>query len=481
MSLWIYNSLNRVKEEFIPLQDGVVTMYVCGPTVYGHAHLGHAKSYVSFDVVAKWLRHSGYRVKYIQNITDVGHLTDDSDEGEDKIARQARKERIDPMEIAQYYTRSYYEDMDSLGIDRPNIAPTATGHIPDQVNLISTLIEKGHAYEVNGNVYFSVESFKEYGKLSGRTTEEARQSGGRVETRSEKRHPADFALWKKAEPGHLMKWDSPWGSGYPGWHAECSAMAMKYLGETIDIHGGGMENKFPHHECEIAQSEAATGKPYVRYWMHNNMVTVNGTKMGKSLGNFINLKDIFKRFAPVVIRFFILQSHYRSPLDFSETAIDASRTGLEKLQDTWTRLQQAAPGSGEIETRPFQERLTEAMNDDFNTPIAIAVLFDLAKAVNTAIAAPSGLNQDSLDRCISLFRSFGEEVLGILQNPATEKGKTNNEDEETLDTVMNLLIDIRSRARSGKDYELSDLIRDKLAEAGITMKDTREGTEWSRS
>ncbi len=480
MSLRIYNSLNRQKEEFSPLREGIVTMYVCGPTVYGHAHLGHAKSYVSFDVVAKWLRHLGYRVKYIQNITDVGHLTDDADEGEDKIARQARKEQIDPMEIAQYYTRSFYEDMDRLGIARPNIAPTATGHIPDQISLISTLVEKGHAYEVKGNVYFSVESFRDYGKLSGRTTDDARKPGGRVETRSEKRHPADFALWKKAEPGHLMQWDSPWGKGYPGWHAECSAMAMKYLGETIDIHGGGMENKFPHHECEIAQSEAATGKPYVRYWMHNNMVTVNGTKMGKSLGNYINLKDIFMRFAPVVIRFFILQSHYRSPLDFSEPAIEASKTGLEKLQDTWTRLLQALPGTGEIDIRPFEKRLTDAMNDDFNTPVAISVLFDLAKTLNAALATPSGLKQECLDSCIGVFRSFGEEVLGIVNN-MQECSSSAKEDEATLDAVMNLLIDIRSRARSGKDYELSDLIRDKLADSGITMKDTREGTEWSRT
>ncbi|HED31556.1 MAG TPA: cysteine--tRNA ligase, partial [Prosthecochloris aestuarii] len=346
MTLRIYNSLTRSKEIFEPLNPDMVTMYVCGPTVYGHAHLGHAKSYVSFDVVVRWLRHLGYRVKYIQNITDVGHLTDDADEGEDKIARQARKEQTDPMEIAQFYTRSFYEDMDRLGVERPNIAPTATGHIPDQIQLIATLLEKGHAYEVNGNVYFSVASFPGYGKLSGRTTGEARQPGRRVESRSEKRDPADFALWKKAEPGHLMKWSSPWSEGYPGWHAECSAMAMKYLGQTIDIHGGGMENKFPHHECEIAQSEAATGRPYVRYWMHNNMVTANGTKMGKSLGNFINLKDIFEQFSPSVIRFFILQSHYRSPLDFSEQAIEASKSGLEKLRDTWLRLQNATQGDG---------------------------------------------------------------------------------------------------------------------------------------
>ncbi|MBF0585836.1 cysteine--tRNA ligase [Prosthecochloris sp. N3] len=477
MPLKIYNSLTRSKEEFTPLHPGQVTMYVCGPTVYGHAHLGHAKSYVSFDVVLKWLRHLGYRVTYIQNITDVGHLTDDADEGEDKIARQARREQTDPMEIAQLYTRSYYEDMDRLGVDRPNIAPTATGHIPDQIALIRTLIEKGHAYEVNGNVYFSVESFPGYGKLSGRTTDDARQPGGRVEARSEKRHPADFALWKKAEPGHLMKWESPWSEGYPGWHAECSAMAMKYLGETIDIHGGGMENKFPHHECEIAQSEAATGHPYVRYWMHNNMVTVDGTKMGKSLGNFINLKDIFNEFEPIVIRFFILQSHYRSPLDFSHQAVKASQTGLEKLRESWLRLTASAPGEEDIDTDAYENRLVEAMNDDFNTPVALAVLFDLSKAINTALDS-GGLKEEARNDCIRLFSTFGIEVLGILDNRPNTVNEASTSIAQALEGAMSLLLDIRQKARQSKDYETSDLIRDRLDEAGITIKDTREGAEW---
>ncbi|NTU96382.1 MAG: cysteine--tRNA ligase, partial [Chlorobiaceae bacterium] len=338
MALFIYNSLARTKQQFEPLHPGIVSIYVCGPTVYGHAHLGHAKSYVSFDVVVRWLRHSGYRVKYVQNITDVGHLTDDADEGEDKIMKQALLEKTDPMEIAQFYTRSFYEDMDSLGVLRPSIAPLATGHIPEQIELVKTLIASGHAYEVNGNVYFSVASFPGYGKLSGRTDQEAQQAGARVEVRSDKRHPSDFAIWKKADEGHLMKWVSPWSTGYPGWHLECSAMSMKYLGETIDIHGGGMENRFPHHDCEIAQSEGATGKPYVRFWMHNNMVTVDGIKMGKSLKNSVNLKELFRENDPLAIRFFILQSHYRSPLDFSLAAIRASTTGLEKLRQTRKRL-----------------------------------------------------------------------------------------------------------------------------------------------
>ena len=478
MSLHIYNSLSRQKEQFKPLHPGVATIYVCGPTVYGHAHLGHAKSYVSFDVVVKWLRHLGYTVKYIQNITDVGHLTDDADEGEDKIAKQARLEKTDPMEIAQYYTQSYYEDMDRLGVDRPNIAPTATGHIPEQIALIRILMEKGHAYEVNGNVYFSVSSFPVYGRLSGRTDQEAQQSGVRVESKSEKQHPADFALWKKAEPGHLMKWDSPWGAGYPGWHAECSAMAMKYLGDTIDIHGGGMENKFPHHECEIAQSEAATGKPYVRYWMHNNMVTVNGSKMGKSLKNSVNLKDLFQNFPPVVIRFFILQSHYRSPLDFSEAAIRASQTGLEKLQETWRAVGNAAPGHGEIDTAAYEDRFCDAMNDDFNTPIAISVLFDLARAVNTALNSEKGLSEKALKECRRIFESYGHDVLGIIQTEALEPGDKVT-GKEMLGDVVSILLDLRKQARDKKDFALSDLIRDRLAESGVTLKDTRDGTEWS--
>ena len=481
MPLYIYNSLSRQKEEFTPLHQGIATVYVCGPTVYGHAHLGHAKSYVSFDVVVKWLRYLGYTVKYIQNITDVGHLTDDADEGEDKIAKQARIEKTDPMEIAQYYTRSYYEDMDRLGVDRPNIAPTATGHIPEQIALIRILMEKGHAYEVNGNVYFSVSSFPGYGRLSGRTDQEAQQSGVRVESKSEKQHPADFALWKKAEPGHLMKWDSPWGTGYPGWHAECSAMAMKYLGDTIDIHGGGMENKFPHHECEIAQSEAATGKPYVRYWMHNNMVTVNGSKMGKSLKNSVNLKDLFQNFPPIVIRFFILQSHYRSPLDFSEAAIRASQTGLEKLQETWRALKGGAPSTGKLDTGTFEQQFADAMNDDFNTPVAIAVLFDFAKAVNTALNSEKGLSESDLNACRRIFESYGHDVLGIIETSDTEAAGEKFAGKEMLDDVISILLDLRKQARENKDFALSDLIRNRLAESGLTLKDTRDGTEWSIS
>ena len=481
MSLFIYNSLGRTKEKFEPLHPGIVTMYVCGPTVYGHAHLGHAKSYVSFDVVVRWLRHSGYRVKYVQNITDVGHLTDDADEGEDKIIKQSRLEQTDPMEISQFYTRSFYHDMDRMAVLRPNIAPAATGHIPEQIALVEQLIKTGHAYEVNGNVYFSVESFPAYGKLSGRTDQEALQSGVRVEMRSEKRHPSDFALWKKADEQHLMKWNSPWSTGYPGWHLECSAMSMKYLGETIDIHGGGMENKFPHHDCEIAQSESVTGKPYVRFWMHNNMVTINGIKMGKSLKNFVNLKDLFNIFDPIVVRFFILQSHYRSPLDFSETAISASQTGLEKLQETYLRLINTSPGTGILNFKSFIQfdKIDNALNDDFNTPVAISVIFEFIKAINSALDRPQGLSLRATEEAITFLETYAGQVLGILKSREELMATESKHGSRSLSEVMTILLDLRADARKNKDFALSDKIRDQLLESGIEIKDTKEGASWS--
>ncbi len=478
MSLFIYNSLSRTKEKFEPLHPGVVGMYVCGPTVYGHAHLGHAKSYVSFDVVVRWLRLSGYRVKYVQNITDVGHLTDDADEGEDKIMKQAHLEKADPMEIAQFYTRSFYEDMDKLEVLRPNIAPAATAHIPEQIALIERLMKTGNAYEVNGNVYFSVKSFEGYGKLSGRTDLEAHQSGIRVGIRSDKRDPSDFALWKKADDGHMMKWNSPWSIGYPGWHLECSAMSMKYLGETIDIHGGGMENKFPHHDCEIAQSEAATGQPYVRFWMHNNMVTINGIKMGKSLKNSINLKELFKETDPLVIRFFVLQSHYRSQLDYSETAIKASKTGLEKLRETQRRLREQKSGTGVFDIAPFQHRFTEAMDDDFNTPVAISVLFELAKAINAALDRTEALSKTSRQDIEAFLDRAGKETLCILKPDDLSGERDNSESINKFDGVMTILLELRAEARNNKDFAMSDKIRDRLYDAGIEIRDTREGASW---
>ena len=339
MTLKIYNTLTKQKEIFIPFKKGRVGIYVCGPTVYDHPHIGHAKSYISFDVIVRYLRHLGYKVRYVQNITDVGHLTDNADAGEDKIEKRAKLEQVEPMELVEMYMRSYYEDMDALNNLRPDISPRATGHIPEQIELVEKLIDKGFAYEANQSVYFDVSKLKDYGKLSGRKLDE-QESGARIEINPEKKHPADFALWKKAGAGHIMKWNSPWGVGFPGWHLECSVMSMKYLGETFDIHGGGIENVFPHHECEIAQSETANELPFARYWMHNNMVTVEGQKMGKSLGNFVTLKDAFKLFSPLTIRFFVLNTHYSSPIDYSNEALDAADKGLERLHNTIRNLRE---------------------------------------------------------------------------------------------------------------------------------------------
>jgi cysteinyl-tRNA synthetase len=472
--IYIYNTLTRQKEKFVPLREGFISMYVCGPTVYSHSHIGHAKSYVSFDVMVKWFRHVGYKVRYVQNITDVGHLLGD-DDGEDRILKAARIEQTSPMEVAQAYTRSYYDDMDALGVARPNIAPTAAGHIPEQIELIKTLIQKGHAYEVNGSVYFSVSSFDGYGKLSGRRNQEEMESGTRIEIKSEKRHPSDFALWKKADPTHLMQWNSPWGWGFPGWHIECSAMSMKYLGETIDIHGGGMDNQFPHHECEIAQSESATGKPFVRYWIHNNLVTVNGQKMSKSLGNFTTIKELLKKYAPTVLRFFILQSHYRSTLDFSDEAISAAKNGLEKLTETYNRLLQSSIGKATLDLEPYRKKFHAALNDDFNTPQAIALFFDLAREINTTLSR-EGFSEQEKSNLIDFFDTYAKNILGILPASAT----ATQGDSTVLSKVMELVLEIRKDARAKKDFATSDLIRDRLKEAGIEVKDTKDGAVWRR-
>lgn len=481
MSLHVYNTLTRKKEEFKPLKEGEVGMYVCGPTVYGDSHIGHAKSYVSFDLIYRYLLYSGYQVLYVQNITDVGHLTDDADEGEDKIELEARKRKIQPMAVVERYTRSYFEDMDRLHVLRPDISPRATGHIIEQIEIIQSLIDKGYAYEVNGSVYFNIEKFREYGKLSGRSLDEM-IAGVRVESKTEKRHPADFALWKKAESEHLMKWQSPWGFGYPGWHIECSAMSMKYLGEHFDIHGGGIENQFPHHECEIAQSEAATGKPFVKYWLHNNMVTVEGQKMGKSLGNFVTLKNAFERFNPLVIRFFILQSHYRSPLDFSNDALAAAEKGYTRLINTVMALRKKIDvnQSGEhipIDLNLYKNKIIDAMDDDFNSPQAIAHLFDLSREVNQYLHDGIHYSAASLETVDNLYREFGNTVLGILPESvhSSSSGAENIEGD-----LIQLLIDVRNEARKQKQFTLSDMIRDRLKESGVHLEDSREGTNWKR-
>jgi cysteinyl-tRNA synthetase len=474
MPLVIYNSLTRKKEVFTPIQEGRVHMYVCGPTVYDYPHIGHAKSYITFDVVLRYLRYLGYQVRYVQNITDVGHLLDS---GEDRILKGARRELLDPMELVERYTRAYFEAMDALNVIRPDISPRASGHIPEQIDLVQKLIGRGYAYESNGSVYFDVEKWPDYGKLSGRKVEE-QQSGARVDINPEKRHPADFALWKKAEQGHLMQWKSPWGRGYPGWHAECSAMSMKYLGETFDIHGGGMENQFPHHECEIAQSEAATGKPFVNYWMHHNMVLSDGVKMSKSLGNFTTVAQALQKFSGEEIRFFILQTHYRNPVDFSDDYILAAAQGLKKLQTTQrhlhSRMQRAPEGDAATPAfdlaNDFTARFRTEMDDDFNTPNAIGQMFEFSKEINRMLTVDEALSQGSISILVKTFSALTGEVLGLL--PA---GK-----EERLSAApfVELLVSLRQELRGKKDWILSDRIRNELLALGVQIKDSQNRSEW---
>jgi cysteinyl-tRNA synthetase len=485
--LRVYNSLGRELQEFKPLREGFVGIYVCGPTVYGHSHVGHAKSYVSFDAIVRYLRHLGYRVRYVQNITDVGHLVGDADDGEDKVGARAREMGIEPMEVAEQFTRSFFEDMDALNVLRPDISPRASGHIIEQIELVRRLLETGHAYEADGNVYFDVQSFPGYGKLTGRALEEMMEAV-RVEARGDKRHPADFALWKRAEPGHIMRWPSPWGEGFPGWHLECSAMAMRYLGETVDIHGGGLENSFPHHEDEIAQSEAATGKPFVRYWLHNNMVTVNGQKMGKSLGNFITLKDAFagrpplaKPVRPLVLRYFILTSHYRSPLDFSAEALDAADKGMERIETAVGRVRRAlaqapeGPPSAEVSglVKAAREQFIAQMDDDFNTAGAIGVLSTFVRQANRLLDGGREMTRGDLEALDGLHGELGGQVLGLVTE---QTGRQSAADVERQ--IVGALVEIRAQLRQGRHYELADLIRKRLTDAGIEVQDGPEGTTW---
>lgn len=486
-NIHIYNSLNRKKELFEPINEGFVGIYVCGPTVYGDAHLGHAKSYITFDVVVRYLRFKGYKVRYVQNITDVGHLTDDADEGEDKLAKQSRIERLEPMEIAEKYTNRYFEDMDKLGLIRPDITPRATGHIPEQIAMIEKLIEKDFAYEADGNVYFSVESNPEYGKLSGRKVDEA-ESGTRVKSAGDKKHPADFALWKKADESHIMKWASPWGVGYPGWHIECSAMSTKYLGKSFDIHGGGIENQFPHHECEIAQSECAHGSdhPFVRYWMHNNMVTLNGQKMGKSLGNAISLRQFYegshkllsRKWDPLVIRFFLLQSHYRSTTDFSEEALEAAENGLKNLAGMLSEIEKASTerssGGAAYDLSALKGEVESCMNDDFNTAQALAVCFKAVKSLKASIS--SGETPENIEDVYAYLKSILDDVLGVWPKSDASENKS-----ELTPGLMELIIELRKDARASKNWQQADLIRDKLNELGVALEDGPDGTVWKKA
>jgi cysteinyl-tRNA synthetase len=479
MALKVFNYLTREKEVFDPVQEGHVGIYVCGPTVYDHAHLGHAKTYVAMDVVVRYLRYRGYDVRYVQNITDVGHLLDS---GEDRILRKARLERIEPMEVAQKYERSYFDDMDALGVTRPDIAPRASGHIPEQIRVVETLLEKGYAYETEGgDVYFSVEKVDDYGKLSGRDVEEL-EAGARVEVREEKRHPADFALWKRAEPEHILRWPSPWGWGYPGWHVECTAMATRYLGETFDIHGGGIDNIFPHNDCEIAQSEAATGKTFARHWLLAGSLTVDDVKMSKSLGNFITIKEALELYSPEAIRLFILSSHYRKPVDFSRDAMQSAERGVERLHNTVRALRQRmehaqAAGTAELSEvgnlMPYSERFLDAMDDDFNTPQAIAALFDLNRKVNDLLNSGKTLSQGTLAAIDDIYRELGGQVLGVI--PDELAGEVSG---ELIDGLMDVILDIRRQYREEKAWQKADALRDRLSELGVAVDDRPEGTTW---
>ena len=489
MALNLYNSLTRRKEEFKPLKKDRVGIYVCGPTVYGHSHLGHAKSYVSFDILVRYLRYLNYDVTYVQNITDVGHLTDDADEGEDKIASAAKKEEKHPMALAEYYTRSYFEDMDRLNCVRPDISPRASGHILEQIGMVTTLIKKDYAYEANGSVYFDVSKFENYGKLSGRNLDEM-IAGARVEVSPDKKNPADFALWKKAERNHIMQWPSPWGMGYPGWHLECSVMSTKYLGKTIDIHGGGLENQFPHHDCEIAQSEATNDAPFVRYWLHNNMVTVDGQKMGKSLNNFITLKQAFsgaherltKSYDPLAVRQLILNSHYRSPLDFSDAALFAAQSGYGKITETVKtlrkRMEIANTGSIDEEIveplKQMREKFEAAMNDDLNTSVGLSVMFELVRLAQSLLE-DSRTTKETLNLIDVLFDRLGGDVLGIVKENYQQDATA---DEGLTDKLVNILIDQRKEARTNKDFALADQLRNTLDDIGIVLEDTPDMTTW---
>lgn len=480
MALQIYNTLSREKELFTPINAPNVGMYVCGPTVYSDTHIGHAKSYITFDIVRRYLTFLGYEVTHVQNITDVGHMVDNDDEGEDKLVLEAARRKMHPKELSETYTHRFWDDLKKLNIQTPHIQPLASGHIIEQIEIIKELITNGFAYEVKGNVYFDVTKDADYGKLSGRKTED-QEASGRVDVRSDKRNPQDFALWKRAEGGHIMRWASPWGDGFPGWHIECSAMSMKYLGETIDIHGGGIENQFPHHECEIAQSESATGKQFVKYWMHNNMVTVDGKKMGKSVGNSSYLIDLFKEFDPMTLRFFLLQSHYRSTTEFKVDAIQAAETGYKRLLRYYEALRALA---GNPDRRKLSESeksdplylsiitpFVEAMNDDFNTPQALAVLFGLEKWVTSSARFNS-----AAELVFQTWTILGGDILGII--PTKHSTQSTQHNDKVLDSLMKTVINWRMEARAAKDFKMSDAIRDDLAKAGVILEDGKEGTTW---
>ena len=489
-NLLIYNTLTRTKQLVKPLNAPNVGMYVCGPTVYGDPHLGHARPAITFDILFRYLKHLGYKVRYVRNITDVGHLEHDADEGDDKIEKKARLEQLEPMEIAQYYTNRYHDAMKALNVLPPSIEPHATGHIIEQEELVKEIMANGYAYESNGSVYFDIEKYNKdhkYGILSGRNLDDVINNSRELDGVGEKRNQVDFALWKKAQPEHIMRWPSPWSDGFPGWHCECTAMGRKYLGSEFDIHGGGMDLIFPHHECEIAQAVASQGKPMVKYWMHNNMITINGQKMGKSLGNFITLEQFFtgnhellkQSFSPMAIRFFILSAHYRGTVDFSNDALVASEKGLERLMNGLADLDRIQPQADcDAETKKvvneLRQKCYDAMNDDLATPLVISHLFEACSVVNKLLDHKATICQDCLEELKSTMRLFAFDILGL----ADEKAANNEAREEAYGKVVDMVLDLRSKARANKDWATCDQIRDALKAAGFEVKDTKDGCVW---
>ncbi len=489
-NLVIYNTLHRQKERFQPIAAPNVGMYVCGPTVYGDPHLGHARPSITFDILFRYLQHIGYKVRYVRNITDVGHLEHDADEGDDKIAKKARLEQLEPMEIAQFYTNRYHDAMRSLNVLPPSIEPCATGHIIEQEELVKEIMQNGYAYESNGSIYFDVAKFDKdhrYGILSGRNLNDMINNSRELNGVGEKRNQVDFALWKRAMPEHIMRWPSPWSEGFPGWHCECTAMGRKYLGKHFDIHGGGMDLVFPHHECEIAQAVAAQGEQMVKYWMHNNMITINGQKMGKSLNNFITLEQFFtgnhetlqQAYSPMTIRFFILSAHYRGTVDFSNEALQAAQKGYERLMNAIEDLKriQAATASDE-NTKKFvaalRQKCYDAMNDDLMTPAVISNLFEACHIVNLLIDHKAQISEEDLKELSETMHLFAFDILGLVN----ERGANNDAREAAYGKVVDMVLDLRAKAKANKDWAVSDQIRDALAEAGFQVKDTKDGVTW---
>ena len=482
-NLSIHNTLTRKKEAFVPLKAPFVGLYVCGPTVYGDPHLGHARPAITFDLLFRYLRATGYKVRYVRNVTDVGHLENDADEGEDKISKKARLEQLEPMEVAQYYTDRYHDAMRQLNVLPPNIEPRASGHIIEQIAMVRTILDRGYAYVSNGSVYFDVEAYNRkfrYGKLSGRVLEDMMANTRDLDGQGDKRNPFDFALWKKAAPEHIMRWPSPWSDGFPGWHMECSAMSTRYLGEQFDIHGGGMDLMFPHHECEIAQSTAACGHDSARYWMHNNMITINGQKMGKSLGNFITLEQLTtgahplleQAYSPMTIRFFILQAQYRSTLDFSNEALQAAEKGYERLMKAVSTLKKIKPSeASSVDISDVEARCTAAMDDDLNSPMVISELFDCVRTINQIYDGKQTISAADLAELRRVVDLFVFDILGLRDDLAGDNS-------QMLSSVVDMILNIRMEAKNAKDWATSDKIRDGLAAIGITVKDRNDGFDW---